>query len=220
MDSSTRLLKVHLLHTKKIRSVRLSHFLTYKSDILPGAEVMLDDTKERWERARSHSSKLRRNNYTRIYCSSHWVLWKRWVSKKKKADPNVLRSFGNLCQFKECSYAIDCEYNSLVKRGTWSYIKRKADMKPVPYTWLFKQKPLDAEGKKFIDQARYCVQLVSSRRLWYFHNHGTAQRILPKFKLNLIMSARYTSLFMEPTKQEKYRLHCWTRCSRNESQAF
>ena len=31
-------------------------------------------------------------------------------------------------------------------------------MEPVPYTWVFKQKPLDAEDKKFIGKARCCLR--------------------------------------------------------------
>ena len=39
-------------------------------------------------------------------------------------------------------------------RGTWSYVKCTHGMKPVPFTWVFKQKPLEAEGTKFIEKAR------------------------------------------------------------------
>ncbi len=80
------------------------------------------------------------------------------VSKKKKSSLNVPRSFAEACQYKWWSDAINCEYNALVKRGTWSYVKRTPDMKPVPYTWVFKQKPLDTEGKKFIEKSS-CYQL-------------------------------------------------------------
>ena len=31
-------------------------------------------------------------------------------------------------------------------------------MKPVPSTWLFEQKPLDAEDKNFIEKSRYCLR--------------------------------------------------------------
>ena len=45
-----------------------------------------------------------------------------------------------------------------MKRGTLSYVKIQPGMKPVPYTWVFKVKPLDAEGNKFIEKALCCVR--------------------------------------------------------------
>ncbi len=78
--------------------------------------------------------------------------------RKKKIDPKVPRSFAKACHFKGWSDAIDREYNALVKRGTWPYVKQALDMKLIPYTWVFKQNPLDAEGKKFIEKARCCLR--------------------------------------------------------------
>ncbi len=60
-----------------------------------------------------------------------------WVSKKKKIDPNVPRSFVEACQYEGWCDAIDRKYIALIKPGTWSYVKQTPDMKPVPWTWVF-----------------------------------------------------------------------------------
>ncbi len=78
------------------------------------------------------------------------------MCRKRKVSPNVPSYFDEACQYIRWSAATDREYNSLGQRGTWSYAKRTPCMKPVPHTWVFKQKLLDAEGKKFIGKARCC----------------------------------------------------------------
>ena len=55
-------------------------------------------------------------------------------AKKKKFDPNVRTSFEIACQYPGWRAAIDREYNALVQRGTWSYVKQERGMNPVPYT--------------------------------------------------------------------------------------
>ena len=76
----------------------------------------------------------------------------------KKFDPNVPRSFKHACQYPGWRAAIDREYHALVNRGTWTYVKYHPDMRPVPYTWVFKSKPLDATGKNFMEKARCCLR--------------------------------------------------------------
>ena len=83
---------------------------------------------------------------------------KSWASKKQKIDPNVPRSFSESCKYKGWSDAIDREYNALVKQGTCSYVKRTHSMKSVAFTWVSKQKPLDAVGTKSIEKARCCLR--------------------------------------------------------------
>ena len=79
-------------------------------------------------------------------------------NKKKKYDPNVPKNFSEACEYPGWCKAIDREYNALVQRNTWRYVKRTSDMKPVPFTWVFKSKQIDSEGKKFLEKARCCLR--------------------------------------------------------------
>ncbi len=53
---------------------------------------------------------------------------------------------------------MDREYNALVKRNTWSYVKPQHGVKHVLCTWEFKKKTLNAEGPKFLEKARCCLR--------------------------------------------------------------
>lgn len=52
--------------------------------------------------------------------------------KAKDTDTRLPRSFAEACKYQGWDAAIDCEYNALVRRGTWTYVKRKGWIKP----WL------------------------------------------------------------------------------------
>ena len=65
-------------------------------------------------------------------------------------------SFEQACQYTVWRTAADREYNALVHRGTWTYIRITPNWNVVPYTWVFKSKLLDAEGKTFMEKARFC----------------------------------------------------------------
>ncbi len=84
---------------------------------------------------------------------------------KKKFDANVPISFEEACQYPGCRKDFDRECNALIKKNTWTYVKLEPDMQPVLFTWVFKLKLCDAEGKKFIEKARCCVR--GDRQLTY-----------------------------------------------------
>ena len=75
-----------------------------------------------------------------------------FAPKKKRIDPNVSSNFDEVCEYPGWSAAIDREFNACLKSGTWTYVKFEPDMKPVPFTWVFKMKPLDAERTKFMEK--------------------------------------------------------------------
>ena len=73
--------------------------------------------------------------------------------KKKKYDPIVPKIFSEACEYPGWCKAIDREYNVLVQRNTWRYVKQPSDVKPVPFTWVLKSKQKDAYGCKFLENA-------------------------------------------------------------------
>jgi len=168
MDSSTRLAKVYIPYTKQTISVRRSDFKEYKGNILPSVEALLDGIARQVAQEREENEALQgeamlikaflsvRLNYPEAFS----------VSKKTRSDPTLPRSFNEACRYPPWCAAIDREYNALVDRGTWTYVRRQSSMKPVPYTWVFKKKPLDAIGKLFMEKARCCLR--GDRQLAHF----------------------------------------------------
>jgi len=159
MASDTTLIKVYIPQTKQIIHVRRNDFKKYHGNILPGVEVLLDGIAKQVEKDGQASKETQ--NETILYntfISARSILPTCLVGKKKKFDPNVPRSFDNACQYPGWRKAIDREYNALINRGTWSYVKIEPGMNIVPYTWVFKVKPLDAEGRKFMEKARCCLR--------------------------------------------------------------
>jgi len=60
-----------------------------------------------------------------------------------KMDHRLPRSFNEAIKNKNWCEAIDREFNALLKRKTWMYVSREPYMSPLPYTWIFRLKPLD-----------------------------------------------------------------------------
>lgn len=56
------------------------------------------------------------------------------------------------------SDAIDREYNALLKRETWLYVKQAKDMNVLVATWIFRIKPFDCHGKQALYKARCRVR--------------------------------------------------------------
>ncbi len=80
----------------------------------------------------------------------------RQLSKKKTIDRPVPSSLKEACEYNGLAAVIDREYNDLLRRNTLTYVEPHSDIKPVPCTWLFKQKPLDARGEHFLEKFRSC----------------------------------------------------------------
>ena len=65
-------------------------------------------------------------------------------------------SFQEACQIPEWASAIDREFDALERRQTWDYVIPQPNMNIIKHKWIFRKKPLDAEGKTFLPKAR-CV---------------------------------------------------------------
>lgn len=74
------------------------------------------------------------------------------------SDPRLPSSFHDALHNYKWREAIDREYESLKARNTWEYITQTPDMKPIPYTWVFRLKLLDNDGKNFLRKARCVVR--------------------------------------------------------------
>ena len=161
MESDTRLYRIYIPQTSKIILVRKSDFKIAKGDPLPGFSSLIDgiarqvEQEEHEENITSSESHLIQSF---LAMSVDRPPTSHLSRTKKRFDPNVPTSFAKACEYPGWCTAIDREYNSLVQRKTWRYVKYKPGMKPVPFTWVFKLKQLDAEGKKFLEKARCCLR--------------------------------------------------------------
>ncbi len=157
MESDTRLIKVFIPHRKSFKIIRRTDFRKYKGDYLPGVEALLDgiakqvEVEERLQKETNAEAML-----IKSFVATHITKALCLASKKQRIDPNLPSNFDEACEYPGWRAAIDREFNDCVKRRTWSYVKLEPNMKPVPFTWVFKMKPLDAEGRKFMEKARCC----------------------------------------------------------------
>lgn len=74
------------------------------------------------------------------------------------SNSRIPTSFKEAVQDNNWCEAIDREYNALRSRHTWSYVTRTPDLNVIPYTWVFRLKPLDNSGCSFLHKARCCIR--------------------------------------------------------------
>ena len=135
MASETVLLLIFIPQTKAFIQVRRNDFRKYDGTDLPGVEALLDGIARQVEKERTEGDSKNiwedeENNALLIdaFVDNHALLT-RCLATKKKFDPNVPRSFNEACQYPRWCVAIDREYNALVRRRTWRYIRRQPGMR-------------------------------------------------------------------------------------------
>ena len=78
-------------------------------------------------------------------------------AKNNFIDPRLPKSFKKAMRQLRWCEAIDREYCALRNRETWEYVPATQAPKPLPFTWVFRLKPMDTDGKSFLHKARCCV---------------------------------------------------------------
>lgn len=103
-------------------------------------------------------------------------------------EPRLPRSFAEAITFPAWRQAIDREYYALVDRHTWRYVYRTGDMHPVPFTWVFKLKQLDAQGLELLHKGRCCI--CGDRRQPYidFDPHNTYAPVASHKAIRLLLA--------------------------------
>lgn len=102
-----------------------------------------------------------------------------FVSKKTAVGPSVPHIFSKAYKDPGWRDKIDCEYNALEKRKCWQRIPRQSHMRPVPYAWDFRIKPLNA---KWPSSSRILAVAfaVTNRKHWWT---STAKNSTPQSHL-------------------------------------
>ena len=78
--------------------------------------------------------------------------------KATKRDRRIPTSFKKACEIPKWAESIDREYNALVDRQTWKYVKWTADMKPIPFIWDFRIKDTVGSMAELLFKARCCLR--------------------------------------------------------------
>ena len=167
MASDATLLRVYVPETKTVMLTRAQDFRAYEDEKLPGVASILDGLSRQSEiegiqdtdgQAEDVLLKALQVFHTSTNPSRSLpdTSGAYRLFRSSKAKSFLPSSFNDAIQDPNLKAAIDREYNSLRTRGTWEYVKRTPDMKLVPFTWVFKLKPLDIDGKNFLHKAR-CV---------------------------------------------------------------
>lgn len=175
MESDSRLVRVFIPSKNVLRVVRRADFHPVKGNRLPSVSSLLDGLSRQREFEDETSSlhqeeventlvqcmvALHHNSSILEYIEPNrsGLLRANLVPHKTHQGisdgPPLPLSFKDACNHPAWAASIDREYLALVERETWEYVKRTADMKPVPFKWSFRAKQIDDEGKEFIYKAR------------------------------------------------------------------
>lgn len=168
MEGEVRLFRVFVPATQQIIITRAQDFHEDKRETLPGFSSLMDGISREMELSAFDEVDTARKKRTELEADLEEQLLTGmtaitpqnpsvFVSNKTSKDPSLPRSFSRACEDPAWAEAIDREFNALVRRQTWKLIPRTPDMRPVPYTWVFKLKPLNTNGH-MLHKARCVVR--------------------------------------------------------------
>ena len=161
MHSDTTILRVYVPHSKSIIFTRAADFKKYTLDRLPGVDSLLDGLARQSELETSTEKQDSVAEEQLVQAMSAIQLTRPTLclsAKRKRFDGDLPKSFAEACKNPNWCEGIDREYNAHVRRGTWIYVIRTSDMRPVPYIWVFRKKPLDDIGLEWLFKARCCLR--------------------------------------------------------------
>lgn len=78
--------------------------------------------------------------------------------KSKMKDKRVPSSFNKAWKIPKWTDAIDPQYDALVKRNMWAYVKLTSGMRPIPYVLYFHVKDTVGPVVSEICKARCCLR--------------------------------------------------------------
>ena len=167
MGSDKTIIRVYVPESKSVMLTRIQDFRQYSDETLPGIASIIDGLSRQAELEGIRNSNGQAEDVllkelqvllssTNPSSSLRNTSGSYRLFRSSNGNSHLPSSFNDAIQDPNWRAAIDREYKSLCTRGTWEYVKRTPDMKPVPFTWVFKLKPLDIDGKNFLHKAR-CV---------------------------------------------------------------
>lgn len=73
-----------------------------------------------------------------------------WKLKVRFIDPNLLRKLLKACTTEAWANAIDGEYDALLERIIWTYIKKMNDRITIPFVWDSRIKDTDKQDLEIL----------------------------------------------------------------------
>jgi len=159
LHSEQTLLRVYVPETKRIILVRRGDFRPVGNSKLPGIETLIDGlSKQSLIEVEEEVDGQAEEGLQQAFQMEQNAMQSFHTQKRKLFDARVPRNFTEAIAHKSWCDAIDREYYALVARNVWRYLPRTNNMNPLPYTWVFRIKPLDTFGRECLHKARCCVR--------------------------------------------------------------
>ena len=174
MESDTRLIRVYVPSSQRIRILRRADFHPITDNLLPSVTSLLDgisrqraieagttaepDLEEALQATAANLDLLNDLKHVSGNFSAQSSVMS--VLKPHKNymgisdGPPLPRSFDEACRIPHWAEAIDREYNAHIRNNTWKYVKLTPDMKPVPFKWAFRAKAVNADRMMYLYKAR------------------------------------------------------------------
>lgn len=174
IESDTRLLRVFVPQSDKVRTARQADFHRNTDSSLPSFSSLADGiSRQRQldEAAKSIESEAEEyllKSMTAIHSTMPIAFYNR-KSKESKglADgPPLPTSFEEACTSPNWAAAIDREYDALIRRETREFIPRTAEMNTVSFKWAWRAKRIDEKATSFLYKAR-CVLMGDLQEPFY-----------------------------------------------------
>lgn len=145
VESDRILLRVYVPEFNTVRVVRNADFHVISRNSLPSVTSLIDGLSRQRRMEESLNQEESNTEEDLIRCMSSINLANPIVHYSTKSlgksflgvtdGPPLPRSFATACADPKWEMAIDREYDALVRRGTWTYIRRTPSMHPAPFKW-------------------------------------------------------------------------------------
>lgn len=159
MHSENSLYRIWIPSRKEVKICRQNDFTVLRPNTeLPSFSTLVDEiSKQRLEEesqgvAETEAEDTLSSCYFIHYCQTPTSL------KAKTRDIRIPKSFDSARIIPFWAEAIDREYNALLERQTWTYIRRTSDMKPIPFIWDLRIKDTVGSDVSVLYKARCCIR--------------------------------------------------------------
>ncbi|PXF42488.1 hypothetical protein BWQ96_07797 [Gracilariopsis chorda] len=153
MQSKITLFCVFVLEKNSIVTCRNLDLNVIKFSSLPNISSLLECISEQRETEatspvdeQENSADLKKHIFKAFKTITHNFL-QVWISNNTIDDPSLPRSCKEACKDPGWCEANEREMNSLICRNNWEPILRETWIRPVLFTWVFKDKMLVADDK-------------------------------------------------------------------------
>lgn len=164
LESDQTLYRICIPANRSIILIRAQDFKLCSRNQLPGVSSLNDKISRQNNLDHTHGSNgghledLLTQAFSVYRLPLRRVLFHAGASRKRNQNSLLPRSFHEAVKDPLWCEAIDREYIALRNRQTWDFVPRDAPMHVLPFTWVFRLKPMDMFGIKFLHRARCFIR--------------------------------------------------------------